>query len=68
MRARLGAFLHSALLRRVMWHVRRVAKQIDRRFLLALLAGLMVVVSLAAVAIRLVEKDLTLQGFGESLK
>lgn len=51
-----------------MWHVRRVSKQVDRRFFLALLAGLMAVVSLAAVAITLVEKDLTLQGFGESLK
>lgn len=49
-----------------MWHVRRVAKQIDRRFILALLAGLAVAVSLAAVAITLVEKELTLQGFGES--
>ncbi len=66
MRARLGTLFHSAFLRRVMWHVRRVSKQIDRRFFFALLAGLAVVVSLAAVAITLVEKDLTLQAFGES--
>ncbi len=40
MRARIGTLFHSAFLRRVMWHVRRVAKQIDRRFFLALFAGL----------------------------
>jgi voltage-gated potassium channel len=66
MRARIGTLFHSAFLRRVMWHVRRVAKQIDRRFFLALFAGLAVVVSLAAIAITLVEKELTFQAFGES--
>ena len=66
MRARLGTLFHSAFLRRVMWHVRRVTKQVDRRFFLALLTGLAVVVSLAAVAITLLEKDLTPKAFGES--
>jgi len=66
MRERLGAPLHSAFLRRVMWHVRRVAKQVDRRFFLALLSGLIVVVSLAAIAITLLEKEFTLAAFGES--
>jgi voltage-gated potassium channel len=66
LRARLGKLFHSALLRRVMWHVRRVTKQVDRRFFVALLSGLVVVVSLAAVAITLLEKDLTLTAFGES--
>ncbi len=66
MKARLGTLLHSAVLRRVMWHVRRVAKQVDRRFFVALLSGLVVVVSLAAVAITLLEKDFTLDAFGES--
>ncbi len=66
MRERLGALFHSAFLRRVMWHVRRVAKQVDRRFFVALLSGLIVVVSLAAIAITLLEKELTLAAFGES--
>ncbi len=66
MRARLGKLFHSAFLRRVMWHVRRVTKQVDRRFFVALLFGLAVVVSIAAVAITLLEKELTLAAFGES--
>lgn len=66
MKARIGTLFHSAFLRRVMWHVRRVAKQVDRRFFAALLSGLVVVVSLAAIAITLLEKDFTLAAFGES--
>jgi voltage-gated potassium channel len=66
MRERLGKLFHSAFLRRVMWHVRRVTKQIDRRFFLALFSGLVVVVSLSAVAITLLEKDFTLAAFAES--
>lgn len=66
MRERLGVLFHSAFLRRVMWHVRRVARQVDRRFFLALLSGLIVVVSLAAIAITLLEKELTPAAFGES--
>ena len=66
MKARIGTVFHSAFLRRVMWHVRRVAKQVDRRFFAALLSGLVVVVSLAAIAITLLEKDFTLAAFGES--
>lgn len=66
MKARIGTLFHSAFLRRVMWHVRRVAKQVDRRFFVALLSGLVVVVSLAAIAITLLEKDFTLAAFGES--
>ena len=66
MKARLGKLFHSALLRRVMWHVRRVAKQIDRRFFFALLSGLVVVVSLAAIAITLLEKDFTVAALAES--
>ena len=58
MRARLGTLFHSAFLRRVMWHVRRVTKQVDRRFFVALLSGLVVVVALAAIAITLLEKGL----------
>ncbi len=66
MRARAGELFHSAFLRRVMWHVRRVGKQIDRRFFLVLLAGLAVVVSIAAIAITLFEKEPTFKAFGES--
>ena len=66
MRSGFGRLFHSAFLRRVVWHVRRVTKQVDRRFFLALLAGLAVVVSAAAAAITLLEKDLTLAAFGES--
>lgn len=49
-----------------MWHVRRVTKQVDRRFFVALLAGLAAVVCAAAIAITLLEKDFTLAAFGES--
>jgi len=66
MSARIGPLFHSAFLRRVLWHVRRVGRQVDRRFFLALLAGLAAVVSLAALAVTVVEKDLTLAAFGES--
>lgn len=57
---------HSAFLRRLLWHVRRVSKQLDRRFFLSLLAGLVVVVTLAAAAITLIEKEITARAFGES--
>lgn len=66
MRAWLIRRFHSPMLRRIAWHVRRVTKQIDRRFFVALLAGLAVVVSLAAVAITLVEKEFAFRAFGES--
>jgi len=66
MKARFGKLFHSAFLRRVMWHVRRVTKQLDRRFFLALLSGLVVLVLLAAIAITFLEKELDPAAFGES--
>jgi voltage-gated potassium channel len=66
MRGRLGNLFHSAFLRRVLWHVRRLTNQLDRRFFVALFAGLVVVVTLAAVAVTLVEKEFTPAAFGDS--
>jgi voltage-gated potassium channel len=49
-------FLNSPLLRRIAWHGRRIAGQIDRRFFLALLEGVAVFVFAAAILVTLLEK------------
>jgi hypothetical protein len=43
--------LASPLIRRVVWHVRRVGGQLDRRFFLSLAEGIVVFVAITAVAI-----------------
>ena len=52
--------LASPIIRRVAWHVRRVGGQIDRRFFLSLVEGIVVVVVIGAVLITILEKPLNL--------
>jgi voltage-gated potassium channel len=51
----------SPLIRRVAWHVRRVATQLDRRFIISLAQGIVVFVAIAAVSITLLEKSWTIE-------
>src|SRR5512143_2343326 len=54
------AFLvNSPFLRRILWHGRRIASQVDRRFFLALLEGAGFFVLAAALLVTLREKDWT---------
>ena len=58
--------LASPLIRRVVWHVRRVGGQLDRRFFLSLVEGIVVFVVITAVAITLLEKPWTLESTFDS--
>ncbi len=58
--------LASPLIRRVVWHVRRVGGQLDRRFFLSLAEGIVVFVAITAVAITLLEKQWTLESIFDS--
>ena len=60
------SLLVSPIIRRVAWHVRRVAGQLDRRFFLTLAEGIVGFVFIAAVLITLVEKPWTLEEFFNS--
>jgi voltage-gated potassium channel len=64
--------LKSPFLRRIVWHGRRVAGQVDRRFFLALVEGAGFFVLAAALLVTLLEKDWTsvataLESFGASV-
>ncbi|HEX5148583.1 MAG TPA: NAD-binding protein [Candidatus Limnocylindrales bacterium] len=52
--------LASPLVRRVLWHVRRVSGQLDKRFFLSLAEGIVVFVAITAVSITLLEKPWTI--------
>jgi voltage-gated potassium channel len=58
--------LATPLIRRVVWHVRRVAGQLDRRFVLTLAEGIVVFVAIAAGSITLLEKPWTLESTFDS--
>lgn len=58
--------LASPLVRRVAWHVRRVAGQLDRRFFLTLAEGIVGFVLVAAILITLLEKPLTFESVFDS--
>jgi voltage-gated potassium channel len=51
--------LATPLIRRVVWHLRRVTGQLDRRFFLTLVEGILITVAIAAILITLLEKSLT---------
>ncbi len=53
--------LGSPLVRRVLWHVGRIRGQLDRRFFLSLVQGIVAFVLVAAVLITLVEKPWTFE-------
>jgi voltage-gated potassium channel len=54
------------LIARVMWYSRRARKQLDRRFFIMLLAGILGFVAIAAVLVTLLEKPWTLESLGTS--
>ena len=55
----LAFLVNSPFLRRIVWHGRRIASQVDRRFFLALLEGAAFFVLAAALLVTLLEKDWT---------
>ena len=58
--------LSSPIIRRVAWHLRRVAGQLDRRFFISLTEGIVVVVAIAAILITVLEKPLKAESFADS--
>lgn len=58
--------LVSPMVRRVVWHLRRVGGQLDRRFFLTLAQGILAFVFIAAVLVTLVERPWTLEEFFNS--
>ncbi len=58
--------LATPLIRRVTWHVRRLAGQVDRRFFLSLAQGIIGFVAIAAIIITVVEKSVTIESFFDS--
>jgi len=57
----------SPIVRRLVWHVRRVGGQLDRRFFLTLAEGIVGFVVLAALLITLLEKPLTFESIWRSV-
>lgn len=66
LRSPLSLSLAPPMIRRVTWHLRRVAGQLDRRFFLSLAEGIIGFVFIAAVLITLFEKSLTFASFFDS--
>src|SRR3954469_4576213 len=58
--------LTSPIIRRVAWHLRRVAGQLDRRFFITLTEGILAFVAIAAVLITLLEKPFTVESLFDS--
>src|SRR3954464_12885426 len=56
----------SPIIRRVAWHIRRVAGQLDRRFFISLTEGIVVVVVIAAILITVLEKPLKVESLFDS--
>ena len=56
----------SPLVQRIAWHIRRVGGQLDRRFFISLGEGIIVFVAIAALAITILEKPLTLESLFDS--
>ena len=69
----MALFSGSPVLRRILWHIRRTAGTIDRRFFVALFEGAFVFVAVAALLVTLIEKpwttgiDAAVASFGQSL-
>jgi voltage-gated potassium channel len=58
--------LASPIIRRVAWHIRRVGGQLDRRFFITLLEGILAIVAIAALLITLLEKPRTFESLFDS--
>ncbi len=65
-RASLLPLLDVPLMRRVAWHAKRIRGGLDRRFVLSLAGGILVLVAIAALLITVVEKSWTFESFGSS--
>lgn len=64
---KLRSLVDSPFLRRVSWHVKRVTGKMDRRFFGSLLAGLAVVLVVAALVVWMVETERSLGDFGAAI-
>lgn len=64
---KLRGLFDSPFLRRFSWHIKRVGEKIDRRFFTSLLAGLAVVLVVAAVVVLLGETERTIGDLGAAL-
>ena len=56
----------SPIIRRVAWHLRRVTGQLDRKFFLTLIEGILAFVAIAAILITVLEKPLTIESLFDS--
>jgi voltage-gated potassium channel len=63
---RLRTFFATPLLRRMSWHVKRVADKLDRRFFTSVLLILLLILGVSALAVWAAETDRTLGEFGAS--
>lgn len=66
MRRLLRRLYRHPLIKRVVWHLKRIGKNVDPHFFVSLLSGLVVVVGVAALAVMFVEKDVSITGYGET--
>jgi len=58
--------LATPLVRRIVWHIRRIGGQLDRRFFIALAEGILVIVAIGAVLITALEKPITVESLFDS--
>ena len=56
----------SPVMRRIQFYGRRASGQLDRRFFVTLVEGILIIVAIAALLITLLEKEWTLGSFGKS--
>ncbi|HSL24792.1 MAG TPA: NAD-binding protein [Acidimicrobiia bacterium] len=66
MRKWLQGLFAAPFLRRIAWHVRRIHSSLDKGFYRSLVIGLTVVLSLAAAAVTVFEREATFASFGQS--
>lgn len=56
----------SPVMRRIRFYSRRASGQLDRRFFVSLIEGILIIVAIAALLVTLLEKERTLASFGRS--
>ena len=56
----------SPVMRRIQFYGRRASGQLDRRFFVTLVEGILIIVAIAALLITLLEKEWTIGSFGKS--
>ncbi|HEY7463588.1 MAG TPA: NAD-binding protein [Candidatus Limnocylindria bacterium] len=65
--ARIATLFNVPLLRRVAFHARRIGGQVDRHFFVTLLTAVLGFVAFAALAVVLLERQLTIADFGNTV-